>query len=203
MIDFQSYSQHPTCQDVAVAERYAYKRDGYFVDVGAYDGRHFSNTYALEKSLGWTGICLEPLGHAFGGLRACRSCVCLCVAAYESEGEILFTDSDVLSGITDRIDRWIPETKDGLRRMVATRTLTSILAEHKAPPFIEYLSIDTEGSELEVLKGIDHARWKFGYITLEHNFMSPRREIMRAYLEERGYRYVRENHFDDDYELVT
>lgn len=200
---FESHSQPETRQDIAVAEHFAHKRGGYFVDVGAYDGMHYSNTYALEKMLGWTGICIEPLGFAFAALKSRRSCVCLDCAAYSSDGEIEFVDSDVLSGIGQHIDRWAHETKDGARRKVRTRTLTSIFAEHGAPVGIDYLSIDTEGSELEVLRGIDWARYAFGYITLEHNFMSPRREEMRAYLEERGYRWLRENAFDDDYVRAT
>lgn len=195
---FESKSQVETKQDIFVAEFFGGKRGGYFVDVGAYDGVHLSNTYQLEKVLGWTGICVEPLEHAFRGLKHVRSCVCVQAAAYSSEGVIEFCSSDVLSGIQRHIDRH-QEALSAPRVKVRTRTLESILCEHKAPAAIDYLSIDTEGSELEVLRGIDWSVRTFGFISLEHNYVEPRRALMRTFLEERGYRWLRENHFDDDY----
>jgi FkbM family methyltransferase len=199
---FTSHSQPQTRQDIAVAEYFAYKRGGYFVDVGAYDGVHFSNTLALERDLGWAGICIEPLPHAFAGLKGERRAICLQIAAYSQRGEVEFVDSDQISGLGRHLDRWEPETRGRPRYMVKTDTLANILDEHHAPAFIEYLSIDTEGSELEVLYGIDFARWRFGYITIEHNFVEPRRGLMRKYLEARGYKHHRENEFDDDYVRV-
>jgi hypothetical protein len=71
--------------------------------------------------------------------------------------------------------------------------------ERQMPSYIEYLSIDTEGSELEVLRGIDWSRYSFGYIGIEHNYIEPRRAEMRQLLEKQGYTHFRENEWDDDY----
>ncbi len=196
---FTSFSQVETKQDVFVAAHFAHKRCGYFVDVGAYDGKYLSNTYQLEKVLGWTGICIEPLDHAFGGLKANRSCICVQAAAYSIRDlEMPFSKSDVLSGLTGHIDRH-QEALSGPRVHVKTETLAALLSTHNAPREIDYLSIDTEGSEMHVLLGMDWERYKVGYITLEHNFMEPRRAEMRGFLAAHGYRHLRENHFDDDY----
>jgi len=196
---FESKSQVETKQDVFVGEYFKWKRGGYFVDVGAYDGRHISNTYQLEKVLGWTGICVEPLEHAFRALRGHRKCVCVQAAAYSVNGiEMPFCSSDLLAGLEGHIDRHMEALK-APRITVKTRTLANLFVEHRAPSEIDYLSIDTEGSELEVLKGIDWERHTFGFISLEHNFVEPRRSEMRKFLEARGYRHLRENLFDDDY----
>jgi FkbM family methyltransferase len=200
-VSFKSFSQIETGQDLHVAAFFAHKRGGYFVDVGAYDGVHLSNTHQLEKELGWSGICVEPLPHAFYGLQASRKCQLVQAAAYSTTGENLeFASSDVLSGIVQHIDRHTEALKEP-RVRVKTETLTSILGRHSAPNVIDYLSIDTEGSELEVLRGIDWARYAFRFISLEHNFIEPRRTQMRAFLAERGYALHRENNFDDDFVL--
>ncbi len=196
---FPSFSQVETKQDLFVAEHFGHKTGGFFVDVGAYDGKHLSNTHQLEKVLGWKGICIEPLPHAYAGLLVHRQCVCVQAAAFSQAGlELEFASSDVLSGLVEHIDRWTEVLKEP-RFKVRTTTVTAELDKAGAPSHVDYLSIDTEGSELEVLKGIDWSRYSFGFISLEHNFMEPRRSEMRAFLAERGYRYLRENCFDDDY----
>ena len=78
-----------------------------------------------------------------------------------------------------------------------TKTLTEVMDEHKAPRYIDYLSLDTEGSELEVLKGIDFKKYIFGYITVEHNLKEPIRSEIREFLYSKGYVFSRWNRFDD------
>lgn len=55
----QFYSQ--AGQDKYLIENiYKNKEKGFFIDIGAHDGITYSNTYYLEKELGWSGICIEP-----------------------------------------------------------------------------------------------------------------------------------------------
>jgi FkbM family methyltransferase len=196
---FASRSQPETRQDVFAAEFFHEKRGGYFVDVGAFDGVHFSNSVQLERELGWSGVCVEALPSAFSRLRAQRSCTCVQAAAYSEGGlERDFATADVLSGLVRHIDRH-EDALHGGRVTVRTETLAAILDVACAPEWIDYLSIDTEGSELDVLRGINFARRTFGLISIEHNFVEPRRTSMRRFLAERGYLHLRENHWDDDY----
>ena len=196
----KSYSQ--IGQDLAVLEYFGGKSTGYFVEVGAHAGIHFSNTYLLE-TLGWNGLCIEPLARAFAELVKNRRCACSPFAAYSFSGVSEFTTApsefgDMLSGLVAHIDKY-PEALRGTRTILETRTLTSLLEERGAPHRIDYLSIDTEGSELEVLRGIDFEKYSFGYLTIEHNWIEPRRSEMRAFLERVGYAWHRENQHDDDY----
>src|SRR4051794_23562842 len=70
-------------------DMYAYlwfrgKRDGFFVDIGAYDGVTISNTYSLEQ-IGWKGICIEPVPSVFETLRQKRRCDCINAALSDKD----------------------------------------------------------------------------------------------------------------------
>jgi hypothetical protein len=80
---------------------------------------------------------------------------------------------------------------------VTTTSLMDLLEQHGAPPVIDYLSIDTEGSELAILEGVDWSRYRFRCITVEHNFTAQRQGI-QTLLEAQGYQR-REAHWDDWY----
>ena len=83
---------------------------------------------------------------------------------------------------------------------VTTISLNDLLAEHGAPEVIDYLSVDTEGSEFDILNALDFDRWSFRILTVEHNF-APQREDIHALLTSKGYARVLEDvsRFDDWY----
>ncbi len=87
----------------------------------------------------------------------------------------------------------------GHQTVVTSSTLTDILEQNNSPPLIHYMSLDTEGSELEILHGIDFDKYTFGYICVEHNHAEPRRTEMRELLEQNGYFFLKENQCDDDF----
>ena len=195
----KSYSQIE--QDLKVLKYFDYKKNGYFIEVGANDGIKLSNTYLLEKDYNWKGICIEPVPSIFNKLKKNRKSINLNYAVYNVDNKIVnLKVADLLSGITVDIDRHknILKNKD---IKIKTKTLTSILDKYKAPKYIDYLSIDTEGSELKILHGIDFEKYKFRYINIEHNHIEPRRTKMRIYLEKNGYKYIGPNKFDDIYIL--
>lgn len=187
-------------QDICVIEEvYKKKRNGFFVDVGASHGINLSNTYLLEKDYGWNGICIEPHPRFFEKLVKNRTAKCVQCAAYSEGGqEVEFVVAGVLSGIADHID-FHKSALDKEKIVVATERLTDILDRHDAPCFIDYLSLDTEGSELEVLKGTDLNKYTFGFITVEHNWVEPRRSEIRDLLLKYGYAFYREERHDDYY----
>ena len=197
-----SYSQ--LGQDLDVIGFFANKREGYFVEVGAYDGILLSNTYLLETKLGWKGICLEPMPDAFAKCCENRKAICSNYAAYSKSGmELTFSLASFASGITQDINHHFEATKNSIKIIVKTKTLTDILDENNAPKYIEYMSIDTEGSELEILKGIDFNKYRFGFISIEHNYVVPRRQELRDFLENKGYKFLREKEWDDYYGIET
>jgi FkbM family methyltransferase len=202
----KSYSQ--LGQDLDVLKFYNEKRDGYFVEIGAYNGIEISNTYLLESQYGWKGICSEPIPKQYELLTHNRlNSHCDNNALYSESGLTLSFDianDNFFSGISNNIDieKYHMVYKNKTQINVTTITLTELLEKYNAPSFIEYLSIDTEGSELEILKGCDFNKYKFGFITIEHNYIEPRRTKIRDFLVSKGYSYLKENQWDDDYVLT-
>ena len=157
----------------------------------------------MERDYGWTGICVEPLPDKFAQLVKCRpDSICVEKAVFSTSDLVLdFTVADMFSGLVDYIDCHA-EGRTANKIKVTTITMDDLLTICNAPKFIEYLSVDTEGTELGVLKSIDHSVYKFGIIHLEHNGVEPRRTDMRKFLESKGYKYVRPNQWDDEYMLI-
>src|ERR1035437_3743843 len=96
------YSQ--SAQDAFVISYFKNKRNGIFIDIGANDGVSLSNTYYLEKELGWTGICIEPISAIFEKLDKNRNCIKINGGISDKKSIEKFTFVDVpshmLSGMT-------------------------------------------------------------------------------------------------------
>jgi FkbM family methyltransferase len=185
-------------QDRVLQEKFFFRQEiGFFVDVGAEEGVLGSNSLFFEEK-GWKGICIEPHPESFAKLQAQRKCVCLPVAATSSKGKTKFTKINgplqVLSGITDtyderhqeRIQREI-EKKGGTKEEieVETETLQSIFQTHGVKE-VHYLSVDVEGGELEVLKGINFDDVMIHIIDIENNYPDTFSEV-RKFLSKKGF----------------
>jgi len=197
---------------------YKEKQNGFFVDIGASDGVEMSNTYLLEKRYGWTGICAEPIPERFQDLvinRPNAKCVNQPVLNV-SDKTVIFdvshdpTDGDLLSGISEHITNITKDRFTGLpfkdlvdkhktQLELKTISINDLLEKCGAPSFIDYLSLDTEGSELQILEGLDFDKYVIGLIHVEHLYEEPRRSKIRDVLTKAGYVFVRENQWDDVY----
>lgn len=184
-------------QDEFVVSVLKQKKNGYFVDIGAYDGITISNTYYLEKELGWNGLCVEANPHTYNSMVECRNteCVNVAIAPYEKEVEILlngwssaindsFTSSEIL--------------KQGFESVIVNAiTINELFERYNVPSEFDYLTIDIEGGELEILSQLDFSRWRFKVLTYEHNShlvhhenypdLVKRREQMEEILYKNGY----------------
>ena len=189
-------------QDLGVLRFYFKKRTGFFIEIGANDGLHMSNTLLLDNN-GWKGICVEPNPSKFAELVVNRpKAICNNSAVFSSNGytEFDIAFSDLLSGISTTIDKYT-EYINGNKTTITVKTilLTDLLSQCNAPTFIEYLSLDTEGSEYEILRVFDFSKYIFGYIDVEHNFIEPKRTLIRNLLVSNGYIHHRTNRWDDIY----
>lgn len=192
-------------QDLKVVEFYKQKKNGFFIEIGASDGINLSNTYLLEKQYNWTGICCEPIPRTFEKLVVNRpKSICFKNAVYNQSGlSVTFDISnnyDLLSGISKDIDKY-KDTVDRNKTSIQVNTISllDVLEKANAPPFIEYMSLDTEGSEFEILKNFNFEKYKFGLIDIEHNFIEPRRTMIKNLLLSKGYIYKGQNKWDDMY----
>uniref|UniRef100_A0A6C0I856 Methyltransferase FkbM domain-containing protein n=1 Tax=viral metagenome TaxID=1070528 RepID=A0A6C0I856_9ZZZZ len=191
-------------QDLAVVKFYKERKGGFFVEIGANDGVSLSNTFMLETVYGWKGICVEPVPKNYDKLIKSRpGSICRSDAVYSHSGLSvdfdIANDVDLLSGISTHIDHTAVVNANKTTIRVNTVSLFDLLINANAPNFIEYLSIDTEGSEYEILRTFDFTKYVFGLIDVEHNCIEPRRTNIRQLLLANGYKYIGPNKFDDMY----
>lgn len=160
------------------------KHRGYFLDMGAYDGVKFSNTYRLEQ-LGWTGLCVEANPNNFEILKQNRKCSVANLAVAANCGFLKISDEGSSSQRSD----------DG-KFLVRCDTIHAILKQFSTPPYIDYISSDLERMDAEVWETFPFDEYSFGLATVEHclyegnnNF---KERIMKVMLDN-GYVIAREN----------
>lgn len=183
-------------QDLWVLYMLGSPREGYFVEFGACDGHSLSNTRLLEEDFGWTGILAEPNPFWHDALLTNRRAVIdrRCVAAHSDETiDFLSTDAmPELSRMADIVPDDVHERNGNRDRQtlyrVPTVSLNDLLEQHGAPDVVDYLSVDTEGSEYEILRHADLKRRRFRLISVEHAGEAAKRDQILALLEGAGYR---------------
>jgi FkbM family methyltransferase len=187
-------------QDLFALKRFANVKNPFFLDIGAYDGVRMSNTFLLEQN-GWRGICVEANPTVFPTLQQTRrKSRCIKAACFSKSNEKLpFVEASILSGFDDYLNYRKERLHDNPRLTVNTTTVTQILDRLKAPQIIHYMSLDTEGSEYEIMKGIDFDKYKFPLITVEHNNVYGLRMNIRALMGSHGYKFIQNNEWDDYY----
>lgn len=183
-------------QDLFALVATGFRRDGFFVEFGAADGAEFSNSLLLERDFGWTGILAEPARVWHEALRKHRKGPIETDVVWSVTGDVLeFTEAryPALSTIGKYADsgRHAEDRRNGAKYSVKTISLMDLLAKYGAPADIDFLSIDTEGSEFDILNAFDFGRYRFSAIACEHNY-TPNRERIFGLLTSHGYRRVLE-----------
>jgi len=180
-------------------------KDGFFVEIGAADGFYLSNTLSLEIS-GWKGIIVEPLPRWHQKIRERKCYVDLRCVYEKSNSKLTFEDVldyPELSGITEDLDQDGNESlrKNSTKLEVDTISLNDLLEEYKAPNKINYISVDTEGSEYKILKNFNFKKYAVEIFTIEHNFIESKRnnifELMSANNYVRAFQKI--SQWDDWY----
>jgi len=188
------------------------KTNGVFVDIGAHNGIDYSNTYFFEKILNWKGICVEPIPNIYKQLRLNRNCVCIEGCINEKAGAVQFLKVNgnsedfltMLSGIVEKFDTrqlqkiasWIGNGRGTFEEIVVKcYKLQDLLAFHNIY-HIDYLSLDTNGGELDILKSIDFETITINVIDVENNFHE---STFEDFLKTKGYRKLIELAWDNIY----
>jgi len=208
---FKTLSHSQLHQDLFVLDILNFKHDGFFVEFGACDGKYLSNTLMMEENFNWKGILSEPCRQWHKELKASRSAIVDTRCVWSKTGESIefleLVDDAALSGHSGSLqsldDLRSEQSKraDMIRKYpVETVSLNDLLDQNTNRSFIDFLSVDTEGSEFEILKKLDFKKYSFGVVCVEHNYKS-HRESIHALLRKNGY--VRKNQslsrFDDWY----
>lgn len=169
-------------QDIFAQLVLGHKTAGYFVEFGATDGVTGSNTYMLETEDGWQGLLSEPARGWHAALAQNRTAAILHKCVWRESGQMMpFREAPM--GEFSTLDAYAETDSHAKRRTqgtvyeVETLSLNDWLEQAAAPRRIDLLSVDTEGSELEILSAVDFAKWQFSVVVVEHNYRPDRAQI--------------------------
>lgn len=173
----------------------SYFKKGIFVDVGFNDGVTISNTKLLDD-LGWSGVGIDPFPRNFDYRKNTKieiGCV------YKENKEVEFTCASDLGGIKEHIEAhkshsWVLKAET---IKIESKTLEYFIKKNNLPKKIEYLSMDTEGSEYEIFSTFNFNEYTFGCITCEHNGEWEKRKKIKEILEKNNYIFIKELGVDD------
>lgn len=192
-------------------EKYLGHEGGYFVELGAYDGVTQSNSLYFEINKGWSGVLIEPVPHNFllcveqrngNNKYFCNACTSFDYPHkyVEMQYSSLMSVSKDLDLDVEDIDAHVQESKKYFTNIepifsfgALARPLNDLLTEAKAPSVIDFLSLDVEGAELDVLKGINFNIYRFRYILVELRDLSR----VEQFLIQHGYRLIDQLSFHD------
>ena len=157
------------------------KQNGFFIEIGAHDGISFSNTFFFEKSRTWKGVCIEPNPSVFEKLVRNRKSSNLNVCIGDSNTTVKFTQivgySEMLSGITNKYDGHHLEriknevyTNGGEIRSIDVPMLRLESLPQIKQKSVDFISIDTEGSEFDIVKSIDFEKIHVKVLVIENNY---------------------------------
>lgn len=175
-----------------------FRSAGVFIEFGAYDGVIFSNTYLLEKQFGWTGILIDPIPSHYESMKQNRNCKLIhgAITAEHQESVLIeeLPASDLSRFVNKRkIFKKIHEVK--------ALTLQEVIDQNLTSKEIDFLSIDIEGEDLEILKSLDLSRYKIKAICVEHNFQKSSDKIIE-FMHKNGYDLVYSEFSKNDYWFV-
>lgn len=192
-------------QDIFVLFITDSKREGWFVEFGAMDGLRASNTLLLERDYGWSGIMSEPNPRYNTNLPQNRSCrIDLRCVSDRTGDSVAFQTANEKGwpGMVGHIYR--EENSRGQVIDVETVSLNDLLIQNGAPAHVDYISVDTDGSEPMIMRAFDFRKNSATIWTIEHNEMAWRLEI-KDLMESNGYRRVLDDFsgYDDWYVQET
>ena len=163
-------------------------RSGFFVEVGANDPQRGSQTWHLEQ-LGWNGVLVEPQADLAERLRQQRRAKVYAVvcSSPDNAGRTLALN---LAGPRSSLNPGLVDPAERREHTVAVpaMTLDAILEDAGAPKPVDFVSIDVENHEAEVLSGFDLDTWRPRLILIEDHALDLR---VHRHLTARGYKWVR------------
>jgi FkbM family methyltransferase len=185
-------------------EQYLNYDNGYYVELGANDGCSQSNTLYFEQYRNWHGVLVEPTPHNYLLCRANRSSrnsiycnACTSFEYREKFVEIVYSNlmSTPIGLESDFVDpssnaragaKFLNESDNNFSFGAVAKPLNDLLLTSGAPKNIDLLSLDVEGAEIEVLKGIDHNMFRFKHMCVESRDSGK----LISYLAKHGYQHT-------------
>ena len=221
LLDFYSYllkhlkiSKSQLFKDLFVQFIHSDKPNGTFLEFGATDGVSLSNSMMLENNFGWTGVLAEPSPQWHAQLFANRpNSTILTECIYSESGKKLdffVSDSGVLSTLEEFRESDISSmpgntrarNESGYSCEVETISLNDVILKYFDGSKIDYMSVDTEGSELLILKEFDFSKYSPKVVTVEHNHTEAEKDLDELFFKNNYQRFFKDfTQFDAWYVL--
>jgi FkbM family methyltransferase len=192
-------------EDAYMSSLFPTEYKGVCVEVGAYDGTGGSNTYHFEQK-GWKCLCVEPNPTQFAKCKAVRKVSVNCCVGAENAEDVAFQVYNICGGNESAISSLKPDSRliashshmigSTYTIRVKVRTLTDILDQANFPTYIDFISVDTENTELDVLKGFDFSKYTVQYFIIENNYDEP---FCGEFLATHGYTKIHRTGVNDFY----
>jgi FkbM family methyltransferase len=198
ILTYQGPTYSELRQDIMVCSVLDDVSQGFFVEFGVMDGIIASNSLLFERVHSWSGIIAEPGRRFHKLLSKNRRCRVDHRAVYSSSGGTLeFKEVDVHAGLSVLTDFMMADHHASRRHQspgdtyqVQLVSLEDLLLQHDAPGTIEYVSMDTEGSESAILESFDFSKFDVKIWTVEHNFAVSARNHIHDIMTTNGYRRI-------------
>ncbi|MBK9292951.1 MAG: FkbM family methyltransferase [Oligoflexia bacterium] len=194
----QFYSQHN--EDQILSQIFKNEKYGTAIEIGAYDGITLSNTFYFEK-IGWRTLLVEPDPQLVSTIKKNRKCEVVQCAASSKSGEALFNIANGVEHIglvstlenNNSFQHIVSERMANVSQIKVTlKTLDEILENHGVEK-INFITIDVEGHELEVLKGFNLEKWMPQIVIIEDNTLGAD-TLTHQYMNQNGYRCFKKTH---------
>ena len=197
-INFLVESKSQNGQDLFALLSSDFKKGGIFIEFGAYDGVIFSNTYLLEKQFGWSGILIDPIPSHYESMKLNRQCKLIHGAITAEKQDSVLIEELPASDLSRFVE------KRGIFKKtheVKAFTLQEVIDQNLSPISIDFLSIDIEGNDIDILKSLDLSRYNINAVCVEHNLREGSNEII-GYMDKNGYDLVYGEFSKNDYWFV-
>jgi FkbM family methyltransferase len=183
--------------------------NGFFIECGANDGWRQSNTLMYERNLNWSGLLIEPIIEMYDVCCSVRpnSIVENFALVSSTYQEKKISGNFHTEGLHSQITSHIPDYYDKLMTdnlrlnrgecAVNCCTLNDLIIKHKIKK-VDFFSLDVEGYEIEVLRGLDFNLLRPKYILVETANMEHYQNVVRNYMLEKNYRFIKPLSGNDD-----
>jgi FkbM family methyltransferase len=190
-------------QDLLALEHHNHKRNGTYLEIGVHDGENANNTVMMDQEYGWSGVCIDP----FMDNMENRSCQKFYVALGSEPGEAEFRygengEHSVFAGLdkfaTTDDNKMHKDTVGHFEmKKVPVCTPEDVFAEANLPSTIDYMSLDVEGAEMDILRSFPFDKYCVKYATIETNNDKEKEKEMEEFMTQRGYKF--EGHKEVDH----
>ena len=161
-----------------------YQKKGTFIEIGGGNGEDLSNTYILEKKFKWKGVICEPDSRLHENILAKRKCF------LEIKPISKFHNENIYFHFKGLYDSYSSYKYSPFRKVLKSISLNNLIKKYQLGKNINYISIDTEGNELDIIKNFNFKKYNVKIFTIEHNFRKTVREKIYKILIKNNYKRV-------------